>query len=419
MSDGPALMLISGVDPSDPGGGHHDYVRAHALAAVAAGFAPQIFCVAARDGRRTCEYGTVHLVAAPRHGNYRAAITHRRALTRAAVRYADSLDDPGPHVLHSFGAWAGCGVSVAAQLARRGIAVSVLASAFTTLDHEHRAKVRALGRHHGLREHLRYGLRYAWIHAVSGPAEHRGYSRSELVLVNYESVRRLLANACNPCPPIRVIAYASTAAFEDSNGASVGALDALAGLGQPDAPLIVCVARQDPRKGIDVLFTALSGLRDRSIPFRACIIGKGPLLDAHRRLAAELAITDQVSIPGHVEDVLPYLTKADIFVLPSLAEGSGSIAVLEALQTATAIVASRCDGIPEDLSDGEDALLVTPGDAPELEAALARLATDARLREELSLAARQTFETRFSAEVFTRELAEVYAACASLAQTFV
>ncbi len=142
--------------------------------------------------------------------------------------------------------------------------------------------------------------------------------------------------------------------------------------------------------------------------FRACLIGPGRLLDAHRRLARSLGLQQQVAIPGRVDDVAPYLELADIFVLPSLAEASGSVSVLEALRAGKAIVASACDGIPEDLADGRDALLCAPGNVPDLAAALRTALDDPTLRARLGAGARAVYERRFRPESFLAALAGVY-----------
>jgi glycosyltransferase involved in cell wall biosynthesis len=168
------------------------------------------------------------------------------------------------------------------------------------------------------------------------------------------------------------------------------------------------VSRHDPRKGLGVLLRALAGLASDGVPARACLVGPGPLLDDHRKLADGLRLGESVAITGQVADVMPYLRAADIFVLPSLEEGSGSVSLLEALQSGTAVVASRCDGIPEDLADERDALLVAPGDPGSLQAALARLLRDAPLRRRLACRARSVYETRFSADALVSALAETY-----------
>ena len=107
-------------------------------------------------------------------------------------------------------------------------------------------------------------------------------------------------------------------------------------------------------------------------------------------------------------DAYGLIQHADVFVLASLAEQSGSLALLEALQAGRAIVASGVDGILEDVADGHDALLVPPGDEARLADALARALTDEPLRHRLGIRARETFEARFSAEVFTSALGAIY-----------
>jgi glycosyltransferase involved in cell wall biosynthesis len=106
---------------------------------------------------------------------------------------------------------------------------------------------------------------------------------------------------------------------------------------------------------------------------------------------------------------MPFLLEADIYVLPSLQEGSGSVALLEALQAGAAIIASEVDGIPEDIRHEHDALIVPPGDPVALEAAIVRLLGDPALRARLGAAARRTYEARFALPVMGRELSSLYA----------
>ena len=72
------------------------------------------------------------------------------------------------------------------------------------------------------------------------------------------------------------------------------------------------------------------------------------------------------------------------------------------------VIATACDGLPEDLIDGENGLLVAPGDVGALADALWRLLADADLRSRLGSAARLTYERRFSADRFVAALAGVY-----------
>jgi glycosyltransferase involved in cell wall biosynthesis len=173
-------------------------------------------------------------------------------------------------------------------------------------------------------------------------------------------------------------------------------------------PLIVSVSRHDGRKGLDVLIAALADLRVRGIQFRACLLGTGILLEAHRRLAERTGLARSVAFPGRVPDVVPYLIRTDVFVLPSLEEGSGSVSLLEALQGGTSIVASAIDGAPEDVTDGHDAILVPPGDGNALQSALGRLLENPALRARLAGCARATYERRFAPEPTVAALRELY-----------
>ena len=262
---------------------------------------------------------------------------------------------------------------------------------------------------YGLAAWLYYRFRFAWTSMALSRLERRAYAGAGLILVNYDSVRRLLLEQYDLKVEIRRIPYASAAAFGDSgtsyNDSPCEPIDRL----RPrDAPLVVSVSRHTPRKGVDILIRALAELNERGMAFRACLVGPGDLLEGHRRLAARLGLSGKVEIPGRVDDPLRFLRRADIFVLPSLEEGSGSVSLLEAMQAGTAVIASACDGIPEDLTDGEDGILVAPGNVSALRDAIARLLDDSALRDRLSRRARETFLRRFSATALTTAVGETY-----------
>jgi glycosyltransferase involved in cell wall biosynthesis len=401
------VVLISGSDPRELITGHRTYVRAHALAAKAAGYSPQVFIVSDRNAVEDTDFGTVHLVASPIRPFYTlTAPAHQPFLARGVVRYLSA--HPEPHLIHSFGAWSATGVAASRAAARKGIEVVPIASVYTTLDHEADAKVRGLGDQHNVARRLEYRSIRLWTRAVAVPTERWGYRGSRLLLVNYESVCRLVRAQCGPSVEIRRVPYAAPAAFEAPADLARAVPEAVAALRPADAPLIVSVSRHDPRKGVDVLLRALAALAAAGVPFRACLVGSGALLADHRRLRHALSLDGNVAITGHVPDAIDYLRQADVFVLPSLQEGSGSVSLLEALQAGVAVVASDCDGIPEDVTRGRDALLVPPGDWRALRDALAGLLTDEPLRARLAAQARQVYEQRFTPEGFVSGLAELY-----------
>jgi glycosyltransferase involved in cell wall biosynthesis len=204
------------------------------------------------------------------------------------------------------------------------------------------------------------------------------------------------------------VTYGPESAFLRKSGGS-RALTQESGRDGEQPPLIVAVSRHDPRKGVHVLIEALARLRASGLRFRACLVGGGALLAAHRRLVERLGLAGTVNVEGFVTDPFPYLEEAHVFVQPSLEEGSGSLSLLEALQAGTAVVASDVDGIPEDVVDGESALLTRPGDPEALAAALVRMLGDADLRRRLARRGHAVFESRFSADACAAALREAYA----------
>jgi glycosyltransferase involved in cell wall biosynthesis len=282
---------------------------------------------------------------------------------------------------------------------------------YTTAEHECRAKVRGLSVAHGAGPRLRYRAEMLWARLVLAREERQVYRNADLLTYNYDSVRTLFLGRHGEGAAMRKLPYTSESAFLHEDVEERPAMpSALAALQPSDAPLIVSVSRHDPRKGLDVFLRALARLRATGERVRACLVSHGPLLESHRRLAGQLGLNDVTLITGWVADPFVYLRHADIFALPSIQEGSGSLALIEALQAGLPVVASGVDGILEDVRDGDSALLVEPGDVPALSLALGRVLGDAGLRGRLARRARHVFGEKFAPGVFCDALRDTYAA---------
>jgi glycosyltransferase involved in cell wall biosynthesis len=228
-----------------------------------------------------------------------------------------------------------------------------------------------------------------------------------MIIVNYNCVEEQFIDEFGTDVEVRRLPYASEEAFLCKPAAEAPA--AIRALQPKEAPLIVCLSRHDPRKGVEILIRALGRLKQAGVQFRACLVGRGELLQAHRLLAQNLGLEGTTVLTGLVPDPFSYLNCADIYVLPSIRESSGSLALLEALQAGAAVVASDVDGIPEDVKHGESALLVKSGSVPELTQALTNLLCNPDLRLRLANQGRELFATRFSADVFARAIRATYA----------
>ncbi|MGE0129564.1 MAG: glycosyltransferase family 4 protein [Blastocatellales bacterium] len=407
------IVFIAGKDPCSEAGGHSSFVRSTARAAAGAGFIPHIFCVARKTEVVSSDFGMIHRIASPLRSSRQISVPFQVSSLAAGVERfltsQQSAGKQGPHLIHSLSLWGYAGALASGRLRRLGHRVFTVVNSYTTMEDEAMGKLKGLGADHGASARLQHWAEYVWFKLI-GRYERRVYLESDLTLVNYESVRRMLVEKYGSDLKIRKLAYAAESAFlQRPLDESLQTPEPLAALRPSGAPLIVSVSRHDPRKGVDVLLRALAELRDRGAQFRACILSGGQFLAAHRRLAERLGLGETTVLTGWVDDPTLYLRFADIFALPSLQEGSGSVSLLEAMQAGAAIVASKVDGICEDVADGESALLVEPGDVGSLSRALERLINDAALRSRLAGRARETFVERFSAKTFTRELGALYA----------
>lgn len=115
---------------------------------------------------------------------------------------------------------------------------------------------------------------------------------------------------------------------------------------------------------------------------------------------------DNVSFAGFADNVGDWLSAFSLFAFPSLQEGLGSI-LLDALDFALPIVASRVGGIPDVIADGDNGLLVPPANPEALKDAILALYSDSGRRNAMSRAARED-AGRYTAERMVAAYLEVY-----------
>jgi glycosyltransferase involved in cell wall biosynthesis len=152
----------------------------------------------------------------------------------------------------------------------------------------------------------------------------------------------------------------------------------------PDPIALYLGGFANPVKGGEVLLDALAGSRLEDL--RLVLAGPGPPPAGLVRL---LAAQPRLQWRGWLEQAAKeeLLAETSIFVLPSTSEGL-PMALLEAMSHGLAIVCTAVGGVPDTVADGEEALVVEPGAAGALAAALDRLRGDAELRRRLGAAAK-------------------------------
>ncbi len=171
------------------------------------------------------------------------------------------------------------------------------------------------------------------------------------------------------------------------------------------------VALFRPRKGLEVLLEALARLKAAQTPVRLRAIGGFETPDYETRihaLAEQLGVSEQIDWIGFVRDVPEQLRKLDVMVLPSLFGEGLPMVVLEAMAAGVPVVATRVEGVPEAIRDGQDGVLVKPGDAAALAVGIARLAGGQLDWAALRASALQRHATHFSDRAMAAGVARVY-----------
>jgi glycosyltransferase involved in cell wall biosynthesis len=152
---------------------------------------------------------------------------------------------------------------------------------------------------------------------------------------------------------------------------------------QTSHPILLCVANLRVYKGHRHLLQAVGQLQARGRPCTLLLAGDGAERQALERQASWLGI--DVRFLGPSGNIGSLLACADVVVLPSLSEGMSN-AVMEAMAAGRPIVATRVGGTPELL--GDRGVLVPPGNAPVLAAAIEDLLADPAHAEILGKRAR-------------------------------
>ncbi|MBN8480726.1 MAG: glycosyltransferase [Xanthomonadales bacterium] len=179
--------------------------------------------------------------------------------------------------------------------------------------------------------------------------------------------------------------------------------------GNDDEPKLLAVGRLSHYKGFDVLLDALA----RAPTTRLLLVGDGECALSLRERADRLGISARIVFANRLDDetLTRAYAQADAFVLPSLDRSEAfGLVLLEAMRAGLPAVASgvRGSGIGHVVADGQTGLLVPPGDAPALAAALARIGNDVALRHRLGEAGRRRWREHFTLDRSARAVLDLY-----------
>ncbi len=169
--------------------------------------------------------------------------------------------------------------------------------------------------------------------------------------------------------------------------------------------------RVDRRKGVLDTLEALARLDRPELAWTATVSGIGPDLAAAQALATARGLSEaRVRFTGRAgyDDAAAIYRAHDIFLSPTYSEGFSNT-ILEAMASGLPVLSCRAVGVVDCLRDGENGLLVEPGDLDALTATLARLLADEGLRARLAATALDACRSDYSWSAVSGRIREVYA----------
>ena len=169
-------------------------------------------------------------------------------------------------------------------------------------------------------------------------------------------------------------------------------------------------ARLEHLKGPMRLLEAFSLAHQTHSAMKLCVAGEGSqrreFVAGSRRLGLEEKC-ELVGVYKSIEERSEFMKNIDVFVLPSLTEGTPNV-IIEAMAHEKPIIATAVGGVP-DLVPDDVGILVPPDDNRALAAAMTRMAADSELRRRMGAAARRKYEQLFTPAVVLPVLLDLYA----------
>jgi glycosyltransferase involved in cell wall biosynthesis len=172
-------------------------------------------------------------------------------------------------------------------------------------------------------------------------------------------------------------------------------------------PVIGTAGPLEVVKGFPYFLGAAQRVAAAEVPAEFVVAGAGPEEANLRRLARELQIADRVTFVPNVLDLTSSLTAMDVFCLPSLRQGLGTL-MLEAMALGRPVIATDVGGVESVVRDNETGLLVPPSNSEALSQRMLELLRDPFRARRLADAAREKVRRDFSVARMAQQTADVY-----------
>lgn len=175
-----------------------------------------------------------------------------------------------------------------------------------------------------------------------------------------------------------------------------------------ESGLVVFLGQIGKRKGTLDLIRAFVQVAQACPEARLALGGDGEVAQYQeevKRLGLESKVSFLGWVSGGEKDAL--LAQADVYCLPSYNEGF-PMGVLEAMSAGIPVVSTIVGGIPDAIANGEEGILIEPGDIDKLAESIIRLIKNRDLNSQFSAAAKNKFEHSFSTDAVMPQLDDIY-----------
>jgi glycosyltransferase involved in cell wall biosynthesis len=173
-------------------------------------------------------------------------------------------------------------------------------------------------------------------------------------------------------------------------------------------PTILFAGLLTENKGVFDLISVIPKLVTKVPSVRVLLAGSGDIIKIQSMLRS-LNVQGSVHFLGWVspQELIRYYFRSHLFVLPSYYEGLPMV-MLEAMACGLPVVSTKVGGIPELIEEGENGILIDPGDKDALFKALTTLLTEPVLRDKMAEANIQKIKERYDIPIYVEKLKGLY-----------
>jgi len=177
-----------------------------------------------------------------------------------------------------------------------------------------------------------------------------------------------------------------------------------------EIPMILFAGALRKVKGLNYLIDSIPLIKKEIPTFKLIIAGEGPLRDVLENKAMILHVSEYVDFLGQIphDQLLNVLKSSDVFVLPSLSEGTPTV-LFEALACKTPLIATHVGGIPEVITHKDTGILIEPKSARAIADAVINLLEDNDIRQKLAERGYNLIKNQYNIERIASNLQKFFA----------